>query len=109
MSNIIFHFHPNTLEENLPVSFASIRSEITSKLEKCFEQKIFKIKEISVRLEQNVHLGEGTYKCEIKIIPESSQDDFVSSVEGKDYLALIRESVNSVIEYVHDQKERLAD
>jgi hypothetical protein len=109
MSNIIFHFHPHTLEESLPASFSSIRQEITSKLEKCFEQKAFKIKEISIGLEQNVHLGAGTYKAEIKIIPESSQADFVYSLEGKEYLAIIREVVNSAIEYVHDQKERLED
>jgi ribosome-associated translation inhibitor RaiA len=106
---IQLHFHPSDLEDKLGSEFAKFRQEELEKLSHIFDQKAIKIKQIILRLEQNTHLNDYTYRCEISLVSDTPHSDFNHSAESTDYQGTIRDCVNKLIEFVMKTKDKLQE
>lgn len=108
-SLVIFEYLPHDLEKQLPSEFQNLKQEIFDDLRKSnlLEQNFVQIKNIIVRIEQNSHLGDHTYRTEVSLVSPTNGADFNHSVESKDYLQTIRSSVHDLIKFVLTKKDKL--
>lgn len=108
MSQINIHFHPTGFEDQLPTAFAQFREEELSKLSKLNLQNTIEIKSIDIRLEQNGHLGDSTYSTTINVSLLNSDKVFSANEEGKDYQKTVRDAVNTIINLVTKEKDKIS-
>jgi len=108
-SLIIFEHSPHGLEKQFLPETQRLEKEIFDDLtqSKILEQNFIKVEHIVIRIEQNDHLGEYTYRSKVTLVSPTEGADFVHSVEGKDYLQNIRSSVHDLIKFVLATKEKL--
>jgi hypothetical protein len=108
-SLIIFEYLPHDLEKHLPSDFQNLKQEIFDNLKesRLLEQNFVEIKNIIVRIEQNSHLGDHTFRTEVSLVSPTEGVDFTHSVESKDYLQTIRSSVHDLIKFVLTKKDKI--
>jgi hypothetical protein len=108
-SLIIFEHSPSDLEKQFSPELQKLEKEIFEELgnSHILEQNYVQITNIIIRIEQNNHLSEHTYRCKISLVSPTEGADFVHSVEGKDYLHNIRTAVHDLIKFVLATKEKL--
>ena len=109
-NNLIkYEYHPHDLEKNLPVEFSKLKDEIVEdiKSSNILEQKFIVIEHIIISINQNSHQGDFTYEIKTALQSSTPNINYNSSLEGKNYLQLIRQSIHDLTRFVLAKKEEL--
>lgn len=107
----IFEYLPKDLEDNFSEEFLKVKNEILEEVENSniLNQSNFVIKNIIIQMTKNLHLGRDTYSCNISVVSDSPNSDFVYTEESKDYLANLRTAVKALIHFVRQKNQKNND
>jgi hypothetical protein len=84
-----------------------IQGEILAKLAKLEGLEGYRVDKVDLVINKNLHEGKDTFACKFMLTPESKFNEiFVKTIEGHDYLGIIKELANEAVEFVLRQKEK---